>query len=508
MNITAELDKFESYIFGEGGATLSRCDGGVLVSNRTEKYSSLGVHLETLFGSKTGYNGSMKLKTASGEVTLALYYKVINLFNGEPCVTYSSGGSVTVNSEGFTEAFAKVSFLPEFEVTSTTLYFIQTNTENLCDIIVKDVSVEENEGAKLQQNTILPQKRATVGAIRWDAYYTSDYEDYNEVSRQVTRTLGPVAYHTHAPFFTHVNEDNTVSFNEATQEQFDRECEYAIYAGIDYFAYCWYGKNNHMSYARHQHLTSKYRNDIKMCAIIGVYTLDDDSWAELAEQVSLDFYLKIDNRPVVYVFCGYRFDMNKLDAFTARVEALGKTEKPLYICMGWYGNPLGDADMLSRGFDAVSAYGMGSSIHGEAYADYAARNLARHSSLKDFGAFVNTVPCFSCGLDFRPRIDNPVTWMKGNYFVHTPDGETLKKHACEFFESLVDCHSPINSILMYAWNEHDEGGWICPTLTLDENGKVVRDENGNNVPDTSHLEAIKAAIALYREKEEAKERQI
>jgi hypothetical protein len=24
---------------------------------------------------------------------------------------------------------------------------------------------------------------------------------------------------------------------------------------------------------------------------------------------------------------------------------------------------------------------------------------------------------------------------------------------------------PANTVIVYAWNEHDEGGWLCPTWT-------------------------------------------
>lgn len=36
--------------------------------------------------------------------------------------------------------------------------------------------------------------------------------------------------------------------------------------------------------------------------------------------------------------------------------------------------------------------------------------------------------------------------------------------------------------LIYAWNEHDEGGWLCPTLS------------GDATPDTSRLDAIAAML--------------
>ena len=41
---------------------------------------------------------------------------------------------------------------------------------------------------------------------------------------------------------------------------------------------------------------------------------------------------------------------------------------------------------------------------------------------------------------------------------------------------------PSKTVIIYAWNEHDEGGWLCPTI--DENRKV----------DDSRLKAIKKVL--------------
>ena len=41
---------------------------------------------------------------------------------------------------------------------------------------------------------------------------------------------------------------------------------------------------------------------------------------------------------------------------------------------------------------------------------------------------------------------------------------------------------PANTIIVYAWNEHDEGGWLCPTWTP------------SGSPDTSRLDAIRSIL--------------
>ena len=53
-----------------------------------------------------------------------------------------------------------------------------------------------------------------------------------------------------------------------------------------------------------------------------------------------------------------------------------------------------------------------------------------------------------------------------------------------------------------AWNEHDEGGWCCPTLAVYENGMPVRGENGEPIMDRTYLDALKKALRDIRKKKE------
>lgn len=55
-----------------------------------------------------------------------------------------------------------------------------------------------------------------------------------------------------------------------------------------------------------------------------------------------------------------------------------------------------------------------------------------------------------------------------------------------------------NLVCSYGWNEHEEGGWLCPTLTVDENGVPVKDENGNVKANTERIEALKEAIDAFK----------
>jgi len=50
-----------------------------------------------------------------------------------------------------------------------------------------------------------------------------------------------------------------------------------------------------------------------------------------------------------------------------------------------------------------------------------------------------------------------------------------------------------NTALIYAWNEHDEGAWCCPTLTM-KDGKPLLNNDGSPVMNTLFLDALKKAI--------------
>ena len=83
------------------------------------------------------------------------------------------------------------------------------------------------------------EEKTTIGAIRWDAWYGHN-DSPEDTCPQVENTLSPAKYHFRAPFYGYVNGEGKIRFPEYTQEIFDREAEYAMQAGIDYFSYVWY----------------------------------------------------------------------------------------------------------------------------------------------------------------------------------------------------------------------------------------------------------------------------
>ena len=85
-----------------------------------------------------------------------------------------------------------------------------------------------------------------VGSIRWDAWTGG------KITREVERSLGPKKYHTRLPWFAEVVDENTVRIDGSPQEVMDREIEWAARAGLDYWAFLTYSKENSLSAALKQ----------------------------------------------------------------------------------------------------------------------------------------------------------------------------------------------------------------------------------------------------------------
>ena len=100
------------------------------------------------------------------------------------------------------------------------------------------------------------------------------------------------------------------------------------------------------------------------------------------------------------------------------------------------------------------------------------------------------IPLVSSGWDKRPRKDNPVSWELNDayhqqaVFPGKASAQEIAEHlgkAIEFVQNNRQiCIA--NTIIIYAWNEFDEGGWISPT------------RNSDGSPDSSRLNAIKTIL--------------
>lgn len=342
------------------------------------------------------------------------------------------------------------------------------------------------------------EEKTSIGAIRWDAWYGHN-EREEDTCPQVENTLSPAKYHFRAPFYGYVNEEGKIRFPDYSLKTFDREAEYAIEAGIDYFCYVWYTHPG-LRLARDMHLKSKYRNKIKMCACLDNNALGKkECREEICGLLKEDHYKKVLNgRPLFYYYrTGENYDKIGEDAkfYREYCEKNGIPE-PYNVIFGGWPEPSKQAGMHALSRYAVTATG------GLSFEEYNKRveNVWEHHYEEAIKYQMDNVPPLSFGWHNGTRYDTKVTWLNvsADAYAEYATSEQLARQTEDVIKFLADPRNadttPANTAIIYAWNEHDEGGWLCPTIAVDENGNQIFDENGDPLIDDSRVKAVGKVI--------------
>lgn len=321
--------------------------------------------------------------------------------------------------------------------------------------------------------------RPLVGAIRWDAW-----QENNNVQATVERTLGPSHWHYRLPFFARITGSNSVVINGNTPAIMDQEIDYAANAGIDYWAFCTYPDAIGMSHGLHLYLNSPRKRRINFALNLqgGWVAGKAEGWdAQRTRYVNyfkdVSYQNVLGNRPLVFLF--NRIDhtprfpdaaavataIHQLRAATTNA-GLGN---PYIVFQGW--NARDDFNTMQEyGLDAIGAYAVFTDpTIGSTYPALAAKGRGIWEAGQATGA--NVVPIVTAGWDNRPRYETPTPWTTGstNYTL-PPTPAEFANHLAEALDWTGRHRSsvvPANTVLIYAWNENDEGGWLVPTLNPD-----------------------------------------
>lgn len=313
--------------------------------------------------------------------------------------------------------------------------------------------------------TLVQQSKAQdplLGAIRWDAWTGSG----NAVGLQVERSLGPSQFHYRVPFFGVEVDTGTVTIDGTFQDIIDEEIKYAYLGGLDYWAFVWYGASSGLDEARKLYHLSKYKGLVDYCLII------EDS--RLINQLSIDevltefanaSYVRVMNdRPLLYFFGYETLKVQDIDSLRARSIRSGLGD-PYIVELRQDGN----MDVLENlHMDAFGLYAISWITNGAPYQDLVDAQLAQWNYIgKNLGHKI--VPNVSTGWDKRPRHLNNVSWESDpgpDTWVQMPTPREIAENVQSAIEWMNKnpTVAESNTILIYAWNENDEGGWLCPTL--------------------------------------------
>lgn len=315
-----------------------------------------------------------------------------------------------------------------------------------------------------------------VGVVNWERSGSSD----TYFGRYISRSLSPSKYRTRTPYYADIISENKIAFHKTSQEEYDTELQYAIDAGIDYFAYTWNSdeKENRPDFPdatkeemenqlkeeeyskRKLHAKSALRNKIKLCAILlCMHKFSDNDMDKLMEEMKGDYYEKVDGRPLVYLFGGYRVDF--IERLHKKAENAGLPRPYIAFCDN--GELSGNGDYSVA--DAVSGYSF-EHTNCTSYEEFCQGLNRKNDDRKKYN--VDLIPLFSLGYSAKPRMDNPVPWYAG----YTEEGCTpipsimeISDGADIFAKWIKDnaLYMKSKRVIVFAWNEFEEGAWICPT---------------------------------------------
>lgn len=355
--------------------------------------------------------------------------------------------------------------------------------------------------------------RVLVGAIRWDAWHGPA----SEVGLTAEKTLAPARWHYRLPFYGKILGEYAVEARGNTQAIMDQEIAYAHAAGLDYWAFVIYPEEHALSLGIQHYLSSTRKTLVNFCLNLqGGWEAGGgpNAWPEKVRRyVSYfkepSYQTVLRGRPLVYLYSVEglvgpgRFETWEAaraafgDLRTA-AEAAGAGD-PYIVAQGWSPEALKEqAQMLE--LDAIGAYASTAGAKAGSFASLAEHTERWWESFKATGCEV--VPLASAGWDMRPRVETPVPWVKNGdieQFYEAPTPEELEAHlkkAIAWTKANPDV-ARARAVLIYAWNEFDEGGWICPTLRegtarLDALGRVL----GTPSPPREDTEPVGAAIPV------------
>lgn len=320
-------------------------------------------------------------------------------------------------------------------------------------------------------------KATEVGVIRFDAWYSSADNPSKDYQK-----FGPRQWNYRLPFFTTFDANGQPVFAGDRQAIIDQEIAFANAAGIAYFAFDYYpnedlkwqqGVRPTVSYGLRHYLSSTQKNGLKFSLII----VNDDHFGDPAtwktsQAPAITALTKDPNyqtvtggRPLVY-FLGADFSnhfgspeksKDALNTLRAQIQA-ATGQNPFFVALD--NTPI---DIKALGYDGRSVYlGINVDSKGGPYSQIAASNLDIWNILYQMENQV--IPLVSAGYDQRPR------WQPNEYQQYvwfqpgTPTEIAANLQAAINWQNAHPDKTDANSILLYAWNEYIEGGWLSPTL--------------------------------------------
>jgi hypothetical protein len=323
----------------------------------------------------------------------------------------------------------------------------------------------------------------TVGAIRWDPWYMS--QDTG-ARASLENTLGPTKWHGRAPNCAKIISSEKIDFGGcATQARIDQEISAATTAGLDYWAYVWYGPDHELQNAWRLYCSSQISQKIKWCMIFSSYSffvreMESNLDRYTSYYRSNQYQKVLGGRPLLYLLHdGTSASVLKSTIATVRNSVIkaGGGNPYIVVLVGAVRGVL-----IETGADAIGLYSKANSAPvAGTYADLVKNDKAYWAKLASTGEPM--VPTVLTGADRRPRVERPVPWeaatqkpfVGDDLYYGAGSPSAIANHVKDLIGWLKE--NPRSCIaqtcLIYSWDEHDEGGsTLNPSL---EGGSEILD---------------------------------
>ncbi len=319
-----------------------------------------------------------------------------------------------------------------------------------------------------------------LGAIRWDAWFGAK----GVPGMAVEKSLGPSRWHDRLPTCAEIVGPDSVRIACDSVEQMALEIDQAAAAGVDFWAFAAYADSDPMSLGLRTYLRAPNRKKIGFAMLTGLDTWGDkrnhsDAVARYVRLAREPGYQRTaDGRPLIFVgfapetmietrFGGRASLRAIFDEFRARVRQDGSATP--YMILLERDVARGAGLLQDLGLDAISAYTVADgTVREGSYLQLA--QLAEGFWARVADAGLPLVPLAMTGWDRRPRVMNPVPWEGGRYseeqmlrFFAQPTPTELQAHLTAALKRAQTPAVASRAVLVYAWNEFDEGGWLAPT---------------------------------------------
>ena len=272
-----------------------------------------------------------------------------------------------------------------------------------------------------------------------------------------------------------------------SQEIVEKQIDLAADNGIDFFLFCWYWRDNKGSIntqaieneslhtQMHMYLKAKNKERLKFALLVanhgGSEIVGADNWEAAARYWMKYFkdeqHVTVDGKPLVVIFNSSGIDKESTD----RMQQVAIDNGFPGLVIAGCGNPSPEAGFTHRThYNIVPGYAAGSEEH--AYSELVEAHKKNWIGTEE----MPYIPEITVGWDKRPW-EGPDGRGGGEgwyYPDRTPEQvENFVRDAISWMDENPTKTTKERIVLLYAWNENGEGGYLMPTKG-DPNGEFLK----------------------------------